>query len=349
MVETFRWREVVVSGVLFGLTVLTHLGYAYYFALCMGVWLLTHPKRKNLIGVSLVGVVSTVVALPWILLMLDRYGVSIFSNALLSHGNFNFLSLFQNPVSLFQALLNNLQSIIEQRWFLVLVAAGLVCLVIQKKFTLPTLFLLVLIIFQRQDRLILTVSFFIVGYIISFIYCVITSKKYFTNRPVEKLVSSIILLGMLFPVYMQSFNKLSIVLPLINQEILDMSSFMKNKTPLTATYLSIITGDAQDDEWFPYLTQREPVLADWGSEWSGAYVIEGLEEGELKKCVSLQSYPCLEDWFLSTSNHPDYIIMNAKLKQLSTSLRQSSDWKNVFSNWRYTVWEYSEKVIGALH
>jgi hypothetical protein len=344
MIETFHWRDVILSGVTFGMAVLTHLGYAYYFAFWMGVWVVTHPKRQNWIGAGLVAAISTIVALPWIIIMLDRYGVSIFSNALLSHDNFNFLSLFQNPVSLFQALLNNLKSIIEQPWLLILVAAGLVCLVVQKKYTLPILLLLILFIFQGQDRYILTVSFLVVGYFISFFYRFITSKKYISNQRLEKLVYSFVLVGLFIPIYIMSFDRLGTQLPLINQEMLDMSSFMKNNTPTNASYLSIIIGDSQEDELFPYLMQREPVLAGWGSEWTGDYVVEGLEEGQLKECVTGQSLNCLEKWFLSTSKQPEFIVMNAKLEQLSASLGQSPEWKNVYANWHYMVWEHIEAL-----
>jgi hypothetical protein len=126
--------------------------------------------------------------------------------------------------------------------------------------------------------------------------------------------------------------------------MLDVSSFMKNKTSTNATYLSIIPGDSQADEWFPYLMQREPVLAGWGSEWTGAYIIEGFEEGQLTDCINLQSITCLEKWFQSTGKKPEFIIINAKLEELSTSIGQRLDWKNVFSNWRYTVWECTGKI-----
>jgi hypothetical protein len=339
MIESFHWRDVIFSGVMFGMAVLTHLGYAYYFAFWMVVWVVTHPKRQNWVGAGLVAAISTFVALPWIIVMLNRYGASMFSNAFMSHDNFNFLSLFQNPVSLFQALLINLRSITEQLWLFVLVMTGLVILVAQKKFTIPLLFLLVLIIFQGQDRYILTVSFLIVGYIVAFIYRYITSKKIIKNKPLEILVSSIVIVGLFIPIYIQSFNQLSHQIPFLSQETLDMTNFLKEKTPSNVSYLSIITGDSQGDEWFPYLTQREPVLGGWGNEWTGAYRTQDLETGDLGMCITMQNLICVEDWVSSTYKKPDYIILSTKLNLLSVSFGQSSDWKNVFSNWQYTVWE----------
>ncbi len=339
MVDSFRWRDAVLSGLFFGLTVLSHLGYAYYFALWIGAWVLTHPKRQTWIMASVVGAESVMVTLPWIVLMLERYGVSIFSSALLSHNNVRNLSLIQYPVNLYHEMLKNLQTVIEKPWFLVLVVAGLICLVVKRKFTLPLLFLLVLIILPEGNRFILTVSFIVVGFFISFLYRIITTGRYITNRPLVNLVSSIVLVGMFVPVYLQSFDQLSRQFPQVNQEMLEMASFMRNNTPSQAIYLDEGKSDAET-EWLPYLTQREPILGYWGSEWTGTYNTQVIESGKLGECG--QSLSCIEDWLVSIGKQPGYIIMDETLYQLSASLEQSPEWKCVFSNQRYIIWAYKK-------
>ena len=338
VVESYRWRDVVLSGVFFGMTVLTHLGYAYYFALWIGVWVLTHPKRQTWAWASVVVAISTLVALPWVIVMLNRYGVSIFFNALLSHNNVRNLSLLQYPVNLYHSALSNLHAIFEKPWLFVLVAAGLVFLVVKRKFTLPLLFLLVLIVLPEGNRFILTVSYIVVGFFISFLYRIVTTGRYLTNKMLEKLLSTIVLVGMFFPVYMQSFNLLSRQYPRVNQEMLEVASFMKNNTPPQAIYLDFVKSDAES-EWLPYLTQREPISGYWGSEWTGTYDTQVIEAGMLGECG--QSLTCIEDFLVSIGKQPGYIIMVEDLYQLAVSLKQSSDWKCVFENQRYMVWEHN--------
>ncbi len=340
MVETFRWRDAILSGVFFGLTTLTHLGYAYYFALWFGVWVITQPKRKNWIGAVVAGAVSLVITLPWIIVMLVRYGAPVFSNAFLSHDNVKFLSLIQNLVSILALFRNNLQSLFETPWLLVLVAAGLVTLLARKKFSLPVLFLLVSIVFYEDPRFILTVSYIVAGYTISSLYRFITSGKYIKNRPLEKLISSVVVVGLFIPIYIHSFDQLSRQYPLVNQEMLDAAAFMRNNTPPQARYLDLLNSDTQEDEWLPYLTRREPVLAGWGSEWTGTYTIQGVEAVELGKCTSSQSLRCLEEWFTTTNKQPGYIIMSTGSGKLAVSLEQSLQWKDVYSNSRYLIVEH---------
>ncbi len=339
-VETFHWRDIVLAGVFWGLTALTHLAYAYYFAWCIGIWVVTQPKRKNWIGAACVGAIGFVVALPWIVTMLERYGITVFSGAFQSHGNLNFLSLIQNPATILPVLQGNLKSVFEKAWFLVLVAAGLVTLVVKKKYTLPVLFLLVTIILAEGHRFILTIAFLIAGYFVAWLYRFITSGKYITNRPLEKLVSSIILIGLFIPVYNQSFYELSRQTPLINQGMIEAAHFMKNNTPSQASYLDLYTSPSDDgEEWFPYLTQREPVISRWGSEWLGTYDLQGLESGKLSECIQTQSLICVEGWLISNHKKPGYIIMVSGLEKLSVSLESNPAWKNVYSNSRYVIWE----------
>jgi len=380
MVETFRWRDVVLSGVFLGLTVLTHLAYAYYYILWVGIWVITQPKRKNWIGACLVGGIGFVVAIPWIIVMLERYGISVFSNALHSHGNFSFLSLLQNPASILSVLLDNLKSVIEKPWLVVLVVIGLVILVARRKFTLPVLFLLVTLLLAEGQRFILTIAFLIAGYFIASLYSFLISKKQltgncryeeeyrdvgtaspsqhpyifrhikaipnepkkrFTNLPLEKLISFVVVVGIILPVYLQSFNELSRQYPYLNLEMLEVAAFIKNNTPSKAIYLDLYTNPSDDgEEWFPYLTQREPVISRWGSEWTGSYDIQTVEDLQLRACVKMQSLICVEDWLTSIKKQPGYLIMVTGLEQLSASLRQNPEWKEVYSNTRYIIWEH---------
>jgi len=335
MVETFRWRDAVLAGVFFGLTALVHLGYAYFFALWIGVWVVTHPRRQNWMGAGVVVVVSLAFTLPWIMIMLERYGLSIFVNAFPSHGATSFISLIQNPVNLMPVLRYNLQAVLEQPWFLVLVLAGLICLLVQKKFTLPLLFLLVPIMIPGI-LLTLIVPILIAGYVLSFLYRSITSNKYITNKPLEKLISSIVLVGIFIPIYLQSFNRLSHTIPGVNQEMLEMASFIKNNTPPQASYQNLFW-DANEAECLPYLTERNPDIANWGGEWIGTYKAENVYRDELNKCE--QDLTCLEEKLMATGRLPDMLIILTSQQAWSAVLSKSLKWQNVYANSSFIVWE----------
>lgn len=342
MVQSFQWRDAIFSGLFFGLAMLTHLGYAYFYAIWMGVWIITNPKKQNWLGISVVGMISAVISLPWISLMLKRYGWIVFTSAFQSHDNVQHLSMFQNFLNSFQVWTDNLQALFEKPLILLLTAAGLIILLVKKRFTLPLLFLLVSSIFFTGDRYVLTVAFLIIGYILSFSYHSFISNNQNKHLSLRKLTFLAVLTGMFVPTYISSLNQLSNQNPLIDQELVETALFVKNDTPTTANYLALVSDhfSFQSEEWLPYLSQRELVYAIWGSEWTGTYEAMNTDQENLVKCIDIQSSRCLEDWLLSTNYQPDYLIMDADLKVLSVSLAQSGEWIIVFSNQRYTVWEH---------
>ena len=341
MIESCRWRDATLAGIFFGLTVLTHLGYAFYFALWMWVWVITNPKWRNWLMAGAVGVMSIVVISPWLVVMLTRYGTSIFVNALLSHGNVSFLSLIQHPSSFFPTLRYNLQSIIGSPLLLILVMAGLLCLIIKKKFTLSVLLLLVAIIFPDGNRFISTVSFIIVGYLVASIYSLLKSTHSIKNIPVEKLIFFVLFIGVFTPFYTKSLSILANQHPLINQEMIDVGIFMRERTRSDAIYVELFQND-DDAEWLPYLTQREPVLSQWGSEWLGTYEIQTTQGQALGRCQEQQDLVCMENQFISIGRRPDYIIIDNRidLQQLSAQLLENSLWDEVFVNSKYQVWRH---------
>ncbi|HWQ45513.1 MAG TPA: glycosyltransferase family 39 protein, partial [Longilinea sp.] len=339
MVGSFRWRDAVLSGVFFGLTVLSHVGYAFYFAFWFIAWVLTNPqKRKTWLGAVTAAIVSLMVALPWIFLMVERYGISIFSTVSQSHGTFSIIRLFQNPGSILPVLWESLACVYRSPIFLAFVLVGLAFLLINKKFTLPLLLVLSVVI-NQGERSIMLVCYFIIGYAVSNIYQLITSKIRIPNKLTEKIISSLVIMGLFIPFYWLSFDTFTQQHPLLDQDMLDAGSYLQNNTSPQETYLSLYTNDSQEDEWFPYLSHREPVIGIWGSEWLGTMDTQYDELAGLYDCISIQNLSCLNTWLESTDLHPDYILMVSNLEELAVSLGHSSEWENVYSNDRYLIWK----------
>jgi hypothetical protein len=207
-------------------------------------------------------------------------------------------------------------------------------MLVQKKFTLPLLFLLVSIMIA-EIHYILIVSFLIVGYAISFLYRSITSDRYITNKPLEKLISSIVIVGIFTPIYFQSYNRLSQMIPWANEKVFEMASFIKINTPAQASYQNLFW--AEGAEWLPYLTQRNPDISPWGGEWIGTYEAEYAYKEGFIKCE--QDLTCFEGELKAAGRLPDIIIILTSQKELSALLTQSQKWLNVYSNSSFIVWE----------
>ncbi len=342
MFVSFHWEYALISGVLLGLTGLTHLGYAYYFVFWIIAWVITHPKKTNCRGLFLVGLSSILIFLPWFVVIVLRHNITVFLNAFGSHGANQFLSIINDPNSFIANLKFNLRVIYENLWFLSLFIVGFVVLLSKKKLTLPILFILVLFIVNQGDRFVLTVSYIIIGVAADWLYRLFTIEGFILRKPVGVLGLNILVIFLIISFFFQSIKTLDAQKPLITQEMMDASDFLKNDSQTTASYLSIIADDSQADEWLPYFTQREPVLSLWGNEWVGNFHRQNEISSELVECVGSQNLDCLENFISYQTSKPEYIFMVSSLDQLANSFTAQDTWIPAYSNSKYII--YKEKL-----
>jgi hypothetical protein len=341
MLESFRVGKMILAGVFFGLTILTHFGYSFYFAFWLTAWTLSQPQKRNWTGLVGMGLVSLFVILPWLIVIIERYGFSVLTSAFQSHNTTNFLTFFQHPENILTALRNNLNSQFTQSWLLAMVICGLILLLINKKFTLPLLFGMLVIFNSQGERFIILISSMIIGSGAVYAYRLTAANKFASGMSWIKPAANLILLSLLILYYRQSFITFMNEQPLINQDMEDAGQYLTNNSPAHATFLPLFSSDNQSDEWLPFLSQRHIAYPRWGYEWIGNTREHLLEEEELLGCIRLQSKDCLGDWFDETNTHPDFLIITTDLEQLIGDLQNSPEWTNVYSNERYCIWEHN--------
>jgi len=338
MIEKFNWRYAISAGLFFGLTALTHLGYAYYFAFWITAWIITHPQKRNWSGLGGMVIISLLTALPWLIVIVERYGFSVLTSAFQSHSTINFLTFIQNPVNILTTVRSNLQGLIDQPWLLGLVLCSLVLLLRQKKFTLPMLFTLLVLLNFQGTRFVLIVSFITIGCGIAGLFEIIATIRKEKTRARVQLTAIVSITALLILNFILSYHSLSLEQPLLDQDMMDAAAFLENNTPTDASFLPLFPQDDQSEEWLPYLSQRGIAYPRWGSEWMGNIDDQAAGEEMLRDCMQRQSLVCLENWFIETDTQTDYLILTNDLETLAGELQQSEDWSNVYSNESYAIW-----------
>ena len=131
--------------------------------------------------------------------------------------------------------------------------------------------------------------------------------------------------------------------------VLEMSHWLeKNVTP-EATYMMVSEDESFqlpgilrfDDEWFPYLLKRTPVVLPYGAEWTGDYGRQQTLLADIHKCSQMQSWICLETFMRANQIHPDLLIVHKHDEPYSIyiALYQDENWNMIFENQQFAVWQ----------
>jgi len=340
-VKLFEWKDAVLSGIFFGLATLTHLSYTIFFLVWILAWLLTHPNQKSLFISVLVLLVGSILVLPWMIVILTRYGFSVFDGAFHSHGNASFLSIWSGNSNILSWIQINLNNIISDRIFTVLVIFGIGYLLMKRLYALPAVFILVTILISEQDRFLIVIGGLIIGIFIAGIVRHITSHDV-TNSKKFLLTSfgTLIIVGISSYFYINGFWKIIQYQPKINDHTLNVAEYIRENSKMDERYLVVTRQD--EAEWFPYLLKREPIIAQWGSEWLGTYKQQTNYMAQIRNCRSEQDLDCLQQVMTRIGSLPEYIITLKSDRHLTDSLSSSLKWEEVFQNSRYLVWQYED-------
>jgi hypothetical protein len=336
--SSHKWRFAILAGIFFGLTTLTHLGYAFYFAIWLFAWTITHPRLRNWEGAGILAGVAAVTALPWVLLMSHRYGISIFLYAFNSHGAGSSLASLQAPQIFLKSYVNNLAAVLSEPLLFITIFVGALYLLKEKKFTLPLLFFL--IPFYGTERLVLTVGFLIAAHLVASIYKFISQSKPLQNIPCGKILLGLSLMLIFTPFYLRSIQLLGTQTPILERELIDLGDYLKNNSATKETYLFLSSDANEKEEWLPYLSAREPLIGFWGSEWIGTSSLEGKLRDDVFICITEQDLGCIDIFLKNNDFAPKFIITDDTLPQIAHSIEQSPDWSKNYENSRYTLWEH---------
>ncbi len=123
--------------------------------------------------------------------------------------------------------------------------------------------------------------------------------------------------------------------PEIDAYSIQMANFVREETDPAQTYLYI--GKINEAEWFPYLLERTPVFALWGSEWKGNYAEQLQTLIDLRACQMNKDWPCIEALLAARNARPDLLIAPNQ-RWLFQQLRETRAWQVIYENERYQVW-----------
>jgi len=126
--------------------------------------------------------------------------------------------------------------------------------------------------------------------------------------------------------------------PEIDGHALRVSSFVKQNTEPSATYLFI--GRVNEAEWFPYLLDRTPVFAMWGSEWKGTYARQLEILIALRECQLQKSWACMEAIQQEQSVSPT-LLVGPNSRWLVQQIKDTRAWDPIYTDELYVVWKKS--------
>ena len=324
------WKNAVLAGVFFALTICTHLSYAQFLAMTFVLYpLMGIFQLRRWTAALLAGVVGIILSAPWWGVVLARYGASVFSGALGSHENSYFIRLFQDPAQ-WGAWLNDLTRQLQAvplLWALV-VAGFLLNLLLGEPF-LPA-WLALVIVFNSSQRFPNLVGALLAGQLVARLFA------WWKTADAKKAGAAIFVLLLAGALYLPGVSTLSSHQPMISTQTLELAGFVRQNTPPSATYL--VTAPAEEAEWLPYLMQRTPAVGSWGGEWIGTYDAQVAQLLELMACEQNQSLACLNQVIQELKAAPALLITHTQTTQLTAQLEQAAGWRIVFQNDQYILW-----------
>ena len=335
----FSWRNLLFAGLFLGLTLTTHLLYVA-FAVLVGVACLISEWKPSrlLIALGILGV-ALVVAAPWLILILERHGLSALFMALSSHRNTDFFTSLREIVPAVQFITDNLAYVTGNWGLMVLALPGFLWLLARRKFQLPLAFLLVLFMgeasFYAQILAGIMAGAF-AGEVVRWTASKLAKRD---DKQVSMLLSLLpallILIGAMWSIT-NGVSQIAQYQPEINQSSLEMASFVRGNTDPNATYLFV--GRINEAEWFPYLLDRTPVFALWGSEWKGIYAEQLEALNALRECQLEKDWTCMEEIQVEHSVSPDLLIVPNR-QWLVRQIKDTKNWDRLYTDEFYLVWQ----------
>lgn len=332
--------NLVFMGIFLGLSVMSHLVYALFCVFWVGWWALFSGEvsfKKRLQNVFLPFAVSALIASIWLVPTLSRHGMLIFLDAFNSHGAKEALSFWQNIQGIPGLFLLHTESVTSNGMLFALILSGMIFLIFKRKFTLVAFFLFIVMVFPERERFVFLLGCIIAGIGVSMLLdlCFVISKERMKQQYLLMLIIPII--GMIWWSGLESISKYS---PLIDRRALDLAQYIQLNMKPKQTYLALVKQD--EAEWFPFLFQREPLVAQWGSEWLGAYNEQTYMMARFRDCRAGQDWTCIEGVFPETGKYPDIMVTYAKDNDLNEQVASSGSWFQLYINNRYIVWSFIE-------
>lgn len=110
----------------------------------------------------------------------------------------------------------------------------------------------------------------------------------------------------------------------------------ENSSPESAYF---ILADYHETEWFPYLSQRNPIIP-WAREWDGNLGSQASLLLEAFYCGQGGDLKCVERVIQDVGRQPQYlVVMKRKYSLFLEKLEESGAWSRLYNNPEYQIWE----------
>ncbi len=336
--ENPSWPGLLLAGLAFGGAVLTHPVYALFFAAgavalaLAGVPAPCAPIHKRLLIAAGVALFAALLSMPWWLTILRRYSLEAFILAFTSQDHTSYLALLLNPTRLLSYSVTAFQPLTESPLLAGGALLGLLYALFSRRFTLPAWFLVAAWAARGYDFFLLPLSAMLAAWIL-----VILGQAILAQRRGSLLAATAFVLVPLAISYAMAFQADAQVEPDISQATLNLAGWVAQNTPPDSTYL-LVPQSVEEAEWFPYLLRRTPLVASWGSEWTGDFSRQLSLLNQIQDCRENASYTCLQKVIDAVGQRPDYLITDAAPPELVSALQQSS-WRRVRAGSSLQVWQ----------
>lgn len=320
---------IVAAGISLGLLLTTHLLYTLFAALVGLAFLLAEGQPRRALTALAILALALLVASPWLGTVLARHGFESLWAASSSHRNADFLSLLLSDFGAALAFLwENLSHVTRNGFLAAFALPGLGLLLFRRQFHLPLAFFFSLTMGEASFFPVLLAAM-MAGAFAEWLV------QRFSGRTARWSVATLVAALVLFGV---GRNLAEIVRyePEIDAYSIQMANFVREETEPAQTYLYI--GKINEAEWFPYLLERTPVFALWGSEWKGNYAEQLQTLIDLRACQMNKDWPCIESLLAARNARPDLLIVPNQ-RWLFQQIRETHAWQVIFENERYQVWE----------
>ncbi len=299
-------KESILAGVLLGLTVLTHLSYAFFFVLWSSIWVIVNSKKEIWTRAIWIGSIAALVSLPWVLLIVYRHGWHVFLNALGSHDTLSLFKTSNGFTSLFNIFSISLSEIVKQPVLASMALIGLAYGIRQKRWFLLSACIITPLFSLESRRFII-----VLGCIFSAIaiYGIATqliklAQRYQRLSLLAAYGLTAIIVG---AIYINGLQSILSQKPSLTSPLLETAEYIKTNSAAESLYL--ILADHHEAEWFPFLAKRTPLFAFWGAEWNGN--INSLRTGlyASMECGRNADMKCLEQAIQNTGSSPQYLVV----------------------------------------
>jgi hypothetical protein len=325
----------VLTGIFFALTILCHLSYAFIFAIIIFIATLFHSfTRKRwgwLIIIVLLGIGFTAL---WWGTVIYRYGLKTFIFAFNTHGNGLITKILTGTLTLGQGLTQSFSTFNVNPFFTCLALIGLIYMLLQKKYFVPLLFLVLLFMSGENGNYLILLGSLAIGVLLSRI-CWTFLYQQRENR--FTIVGVIFVVFCLILICESQVVKINSYKPMVTNELISLSSKLKGSVSQKSSFLFLDDNNSEEAEWLPYFLNMEPKIGTWGGEWIDSTKYTELTY-QVRACEAAHSFTCVKDILARESLSPNILIIHTDDSEISDQIKQDNQWKFISGDNVYLVW-----------